>query len=67
MLGEAYTRGAYTWINTSVKEKVGLSAEGLIRGGLVGGEIRYFKKGCLLPEEQNGFYPDESAFSKEKL
>ena len=25
--------GAYTWSNTSVKEKVGLSAEGPIRGG----------------------------------
>ena len=33
---EAYTRGAYTWNNTSVKENVGLSAEGLI-----GGEIPY--------------------------
>ena len=27
--------GAYTWSNTSVKEKVGLSAEGPIRGGLI--------------------------------
>ena len=25
--------GTYTWSNTSVKEKVGLSAEGPIRGG----------------------------------
>ena len=25
--------GAYTWSNTSVKEKVGLSVEGPIRGG----------------------------------
>ena len=38
--------GAYAWSNTSVKEKVGLSAEGPIRGGGVGGggrgeEIRY--------------------------
>ena len=28
-----YMRGAYTWSNTSVKEKVGLSAKGPIRGG----------------------------------
>ena len=40
--------GAYTWSNTSVKEKMGLSAGSLyagapIRGGggLIGGEIRY--------------------------
>ena len=26
--------GAYTWSNTSVKERVGLSSEGSIRGGL---------------------------------
>ena len=32
--------GAYTWSNTSVKEKVGLSAEGPV---LIGGEIRYLK------------------------
>ena len=32
------------WSNTSVKEKVGLSTEGPIRGGgLTGGEIRYYK------------------------
>ena len=40
--------GAYTWSNTSVKEKVGLSVDGPIRGGggggwLIGGEIRYVK------------------------
>ena len=36
-------RGAYAWSNTSVKEKVGLSAgPGLYgRGGGIGGEIRY--------------------------
>ena len=37
-------RRAYTWINTSVKKKVGLSAGGLYAGGergLIGGEIRY--------------------------
>ena len=33
--------GAYTRSNTSVTEKVGLSVGGLIRGGLIGGEIRY--------------------------
>ena len=26
-------RGAYTWSNTSVKEKVGLSARGPVTGG----------------------------------
>ena len=31
--GGVYTRGAYTWTNTSVKEKVHLSAEGPIHGG----------------------------------
>ena len=42
MRGGAYTRGrAYTWSNTSVKEKMGLFAEGPMRGGLIGGEIRY--------------------------
>ena len=42
MRGGAYTRGSYTWSNTSVKEKVGLPAEGPIcGGGLIGGEIRY--------------------------
>ena len=36
MQGGASMRGAYTWSNTNFKEKVGLSA-----GGLIGGEIRY--------------------------
>ena len=31
--GELMRGGAYTWSNTSVKEKVGLSAEGPIHGG----------------------------------
>ena len=36
----AYARGAYRWNNTSVKEKVGLSAGGLYTGGgLIGKEI----------------------------
>ena len=45
--GGAYARrglyeGGLPWSNTSVKEKVGLSAEGPIRGGvLIGGEIQY--------------------------
>ena len=39
MRGGAYTRGAYTWGNTSVKEKVGLSAEEPIRGGGGGGGL----------------------------
>ena len=40
--GGAYVRGAYTWSNKSVKEKVGLSAGGPTYGrGLIGGEIRY--------------------------
>ena len=34
-------RGSYTWSNSSVKEKVGLSAGGGGGGGLIGGEIRY--------------------------
>ena len=37
-------RRAYTWSNTSVKEKVGLSAgegAGYTQGGLIGGEIWY--------------------------
>ena len=38
MRGGAYARGTYTWSNTSVKEKVGLSAEGPIAGG--GGAYR---------------------------
>ena len=33
MCGGAYMRGAYTWSNTSVKEKVGLSVGGLYAGG----------------------------------
>ena len=33
--------GAYTRSKACVKEKVGLSARGLIRGGIIGGEIRY--------------------------
>ena len=32
--GRAYAREAYTWSNTNIKKKVGLSA-----GGLIGGEI----------------------------
>ena len=32
--------GAYMLSNKSVNEKVGLSARGPIRGGLIGGEIR---------------------------
>ena len=39
--GGLMRRGAYTWSNTSVKEKMGLSAGGPIRGGgLIGGETR---------------------------
>ena len=30
---------AYTWSNTSVKEKVGLSERGPIRGVIIAGEI----------------------------
>ena len=33
MRGGAYTRGVYTWSNTSVKVKVGLSGRGLYAGG----------------------------------
>ena len=39
MRGGAYTRGrggAYRWSDTTVKEKVGLSAEGPIRRGVGG-------------------------------
>ena len=32
---------AYTWSNTSVKEKVGLYAGGLYAGELIRGEIQY--------------------------
>ena len=49
MRGRVYIRRAYTWSNTSVKEKVGLSVGGCTRGGgggLIGGEIRYSV--CLL-------------------
>ena len=41
MHGGAYMRGAYTRSNTSVLEKVGLSAGEAIGGGLIGTEIRY--------------------------
>ena len=34
-------RGAYTWSNTSVKERMGLSAGVLYAGAYIGGEIRY--------------------------
>ena len=37
MRGVDFTRGAYTWSKTRVKENVGLSVEGLI-----GREIWYF-------------------------
>ena len=33
--------GAYTWSNTSVEEKIGLSAGGLYTGAVISGEIRY--------------------------
>ena len=45
------------WSNTNVKGKVGLSAGGPIRGGLINGEIRYllmlrarFTQQWVLPE-----------------
>ena len=42
MRGEFIWGGAYTWSNTSVKEKVGLFAGGLYSGaGFIGGEIRH--------------------------
>ena len=41
--GGACMRGAYTWSNTSVKEKVAISARGLCAGRLIGGEIRYLR------------------------
>ena len=40
MQGSLYEE-AYTWSNTSVKEKVGLSVGAYTRGGLIGGEIWY--------------------------
>ena len=52
----AYLREAYTWSNTSVKEKVGLSAGCLFAGGLVGRE----KCGiCEQPEFENREKPSK--------
>ena len=36
-------RGAYTWSNTNLEEKVGLLSGGLYAEGLIGGEIQYVK------------------------
>ena len=41
MRGGAYTRGAYTWSNTSIKERWAYLRRGLYARGLIGGEIRY--------------------------
>ena len=53
MCGVDYTREAYTWSNTRVKESVSLSVEGLIHGELIGREIRYFFVAMVqkLPKE----------------
>ena len=53
MHGGAYTRGSYTWSNTSVKEKLCLSADGPIFGGLIGRELWYFFVAMVqkLPKE----------------
>ena len=40
--GVDYTRRAYTWGNTRVKENVSLSVEGPIHWELIGREIQYF-------------------------
>ena len=42
MRGVDYTRGAYRWSNTYVKENVSLSVEGPLHGKLIGREIWYF-------------------------
>ena len=51
--GVDYTRGAYTWSNTRVKENVSLSVERLIHGELIGREIWYFFVAMVqkLPKE----------------
>ena len=53
MRGVDYTRGAYTWSNTCVKENVSLSVEGPIHGKLIGREIWYFFVAMVqkLPKE----------------
>ena len=53
MRGVDYTRGAYTWSNTRVKENVSLSVEELIHGELIGREIWYFFVAMVqkLPKE----------------
>ena len=47
--GGLILRGAYTWSNTSVKEKLNLSADSLKGGrGLIGGEIRYYSRLSII-------------------
>ena len=49
----AYTRRAYTWSNRSVKDKVGLSAEGPIRGG--GGGVGACRRRNTVFVSVNGY------------
>ena len=53
MRGADYTRGAYTWSITHVKENVSSSVERLVHGELVGREIWYFFVAMVqkLPKE----------------
>ena len=53
MRGEDYTRGAYTWSNTCVKENVSLFVEGPIHGKLIGREVWYFFV-AMVPKASKG-------------
>ena len=53
MHGVDYTRGAYTWSNTCVRENLSLSVERPIHAELIGREIWYFFVAMVqrLPKE----------------
>ena len=54
MCGGAYMRGAYTWSNTSVKEKMGLSAGSLYAGAPIrGGGGAYRRRNTVYRKSQN--------------